>query len=123
SSVRANEAAEEKLARWLGAEAVLIFPSVTLANMGALPGLVGRQDLLIVDEHAHNSIQEAAKIATANGVKLMTFSHCDPVDLERVFGEAGEYRIAVVAMDGVYSMSGHLPPLAALNTVALNHNA
>jgi 7-keto-8-aminopelargonate synthetase-like enzyme len=123
SSVRANEVAEEKLAHWLGAEAVLTYPSVTLANLGALPGLVGRQDLLVVDEHAHNSIQEGARIAKANGVKLLTFSHCDPVDLERVFGQAGDYRVAVVAIDGVYSMSGQLPPLADLNAVALRHQA
>src|SRR5581483_8219467 len=58
ASVRANEEAEEKLAKWLGTEAALIYPSVTLANMGAIPGLVGKQDLLVVDEHAHNSIQE-----------------------------------------------------------------
>ena len=61
SSVAANVEAEERLARWLGAEAVLIYPSVTLANMGAIPGLVGRRDLLVVDEHAHNSIQEGAR--------------------------------------------------------------
>jgi 7-keto-8-aminopelargonate synthetase-like enzyme len=123
ASVRANETAEEKLAQWLGAEAVLMYPSVTLANMGAIPGIVGRQDLLIVDEHAHNSIQEGAKIAKANGVPLMTFSHCDPVDLERVFREAAAYRVAVVAIDGVYSMSGQLPPLADLNAIALRNNA
>jgi 7-keto-8-aminopelargonate synthetase-like enzyme len=123
SSVRANEEAEAKLAKWLGTEAVLIYPSVTLANLGALPGLVGRQDLLVVDEHAHNSIQEGAKIAKSNGVRLMTFSHCDPRDLERVFQDAGEFRCGVVAIDGVYSMSGALPPLAELNAVAMSHNA
>ena len=41
ASVRANIDAEEKLADWLGVESVLIFPSVMLANMGAIPGLVG----------------------------------------------------------------------------------
>jgi 7-keto-8-aminopelargonate synthetase-like enzyme len=121
--VRANAEAEDRLADWLGTEASLIYASVTLANMGAIPGLVNRQDLLIVDEHAHNSIQEGAKIAKANGVRLMTFSHCDPRDLERVFGETGKYRVAVVAIDGVYSMTGALPPLAALNAVALRNNA
>ena len=30
---------------WLGVESVLIFPSVMLANLGAMPGLVGRQDV------------------------------------------------------------------------------
>src|SRR5205823_2384178 len=68
ASVRANDVAEEKLAAWLGTEAVLIYPSVTLANMGAIPGLVSRRDLLVIDEHAHNSMQEGAKIAQANGV-------------------------------------------------------
>jgi 7-keto-8-aminopelargonate synthetase-like enzyme len=123
SCVQANAEAEDKLAAWLGTEATLIYASVTLANMGAIPGLVGRQDLLIVDEHAHNSIQEGAKIAKANGVRVLSFSHCDPADLQRVFNEAGSYRVAVVAIDGVYSMTGALPPLAELNKVALRNNA
>jgi glycine C-acetyltransferase len=123
SSVRANTDAEDKLAAWLGTEATLIYPSVTLANMGAIPGLVGRQDLLVVDEQAHNSIQEGAKIAKANGVRVLTFSHCDPRGLKKVLDEAGDYRVAVVAIDGVYSMTGELPPLAALNEVALARRA
>lgn len=123
ASVRTNLEAEEKLAGWLGTEAALIYPSVSLANMGALPGLVGRRDLLIVDEHAHNSIQEGAKIAQANGVRLITFQHSDPADLERILCEAGNYRVAVVAIDGIYSMTGDLPPLRELNEVARRHNA
>ncbi len=123
SSVRANTDAEDKIASWLGTEAALIYPSVTLANMGAIPGLVSKPDLLVVDEHAHNSIQEGAKIAKANGVRLATFSHCDPNDLGRVLKAAGAYRVALVAIDGVYSMSGLLPPLKELNEVARRHNA
>jgi 7-keto-8-aminopelargonate synthetase-like enzyme len=123
ASVEANQLAEEKLAAWMKVPATLIYPSVTLANMGAIPGLVGRQDLLVVDEQAHNSIQEGSKIARANGARVMTFSHCDPVGLEQVFKEAGDYRVAVVAIDGVYSMSGELPPLAELDRVARNHRA
>jgi 7-keto-8-aminopelargonate synthetase-like enzyme len=123
ASVRANELAEAKLAQWLGVEDVLIYPSVTLANVGALPGLVSRRDLLVVDEHAHNSIQEGAKIAQANGARLAAFQHCDPNDLERVLRAAGPYRACVVAIDGVYSMTGALPPLADLNRVAKRHNA
>jgi 7-keto-8-aminopelargonate synthetase-like enzyme len=123
ASVRANVEAEDKLAHWLGVEAVLIYPSVTLANLGALPGLVGKPDLLVVDEHAHNSIQEGAKIAKANGTRLALFSHCDPADLGRVLKAAGSYRVAVVAIDGVYSMSGALPPLKELDGVCRRHNA
>jgi 7-keto-8-aminopelargonate synthetase-like enzyme len=123
ASVRANERAEAKLAQWLGVEDVLIYPSVTLANVGALPGLVGRRDLLVVDEHAHNSIQEGAKIAQASGAIVVNFQHCDPADLQRVLSDHAPYRVAVVAIDGVYSMTGALPPLAKLNEVCKRHNA
>jgi 7-keto-8-aminopelargonate synthetase-like enzyme len=123
ASVRANVEAEEKLAHWLGTESCLIYPSVTLANLGAIPGLVGRQDVLVVDEHAHNSIQEGARIAKANGVRVLSFSHCDPAALEKVLRGAADYRCAVVAIDGVYSMTGSLPPLAELNQVALRRSA
>src|SRR5271157_3878230 len=123
ASVQSNVDAETKLAAWLGTESTLIYPSVTLANMGAIPGLVGKPDLLVVDEHAHNSIQEGAKIARANGVRLSLFSHCDPTDLERVLKAAGSYRVALVAIDGVYSMSGALPPLKELDDVCRRYNA
>src|SRR5262249_22756477 len=88
ASVRSNIEAEAKLADWLGTQATLIYPSVTLANMGAIPGLVGRNDLLVVDEQAHNSIQEGARIAKANGVRVVNFAHCDPEALRKVFREA-----------------------------------
>ena len=122
ASVRPNDVAEEKLAAWLGTEATLMYPSVTLANLGALPGLVGKQDLLVVDEQAHNSIQEGAKIARANGTQVLNFAHSDPVALRKVL-DSTSYRSAVVALDGVYSMSGELPPLAALNDVCLSRRA
>ncbi len=118
SSVRSNDDAERRLAEWLGTEECVIYPSVSLANMGAIPGLVGKQDLLVIDEQAHNSIQEGAKIARANGTRVVTFGHCDPAALAHALDGAGDYRTAVVALDGVYSMSGELPPLAELDRVA-----
>lgn len=123
ASVRANEEAEAKLARWLGTEEVLIYPSVTLANLGALPGLVSRQDILLLDEHAHNSMHEGAKIAKANGIRVFTFSHADPQNLARTLEQAPPYRLAVVAVDGVFSMTGEQPPLAELNEVCKQNNA
>src|SRR5262245_63120553 len=102
ASVQTNIAAEEKLAAWLGTEAALIYPSVTLANQGAIPGLVARQDLLVSDEQAHNSIQEGARLARANGARVVSFAHCDPDGLVKAL-DAQPYRVAVVAIDGVYS--------------------
>ena len=118
TSVRASAVAEEKIAAWLGTEAAVIYPSVTLANHGVLPGLVTRHDVIVADQFAHNSIDEGMKIAKARGVRTAKFAHNDPADLARVLAGLRPYRHAVVAVDGVYSMSGELPPLRALREVA-----
>jgi 7-keto-8-aminopelargonate synthetase-like enzyme len=118
ASVRANIEAERMLAEWLGVESVLILPSVMLANLGAIPGLVGRQDAIAIDEQAHHSMQEAAKIARANGTKVGGFRHSDPEALERTLQGLRPYRCGLVCIDGVYSMSGRVAPMAELNAVA-----
>jgi glycine C-acetyltransferase len=122
-SVRANIEAEEQLADWLGMEAVLIYPSVTLANTGAIPGLVTRADVIVADEHAHNSIHEGNKIAKANGTRTGVFRHNDPEHLADTLANLRPYRHALVTIDGVYSMSGQLPPLKEMQEIAINNDA
>jgi 7-keto-8-aminopelargonate synthetase-like enzyme len=123
SSVEPNVRAERKIAGWLGTEAALVYPSVTLANTGALPGLVSRHDVLVADQFAHNSIDEGLKLAKARGVRTAKFAHNDPAALEEALRALAPYRYAVVAVDGVYSMSGKLPPLAEFRRVAREHKA
>ena len=114
ASVRSNIDAEEKLASWLGAESTLIYPSVTLANLGAIPGLVGKQDVVVLDELAHNSMQEGAKLARAGGTRVAVFSHNDLESLEKTLRKLTPYRMALICIDGVYSMSGVIPPMRGL---------
>ena len=123
SSVRPNFVAEKKIAAWMRTESALIYPSVTLANTGALPGLVTRRDAIVSDQMAHNSIDEGTKIAKARGVRTAKFAHNDPADLARVLAELRPYRHAVIAVDGVYSMSGQLPPLCDFQKVAVENDA
>ena len=74
-----------------------------------------------MDEMAHSSMQEAAKIARANGTKVATFAHSDPQSLEQTLEGLRPYRCALVCIDGVYSMSGKIPPMAELDAVARVH--
>jgi 7-keto-8-aminopelargonate synthetase-like enzyme len=120
SSVAPNIEVEEKIAAWMGTEAALLYPSVTLANTGALPGLVTRRDVIVADQYAHNSIEEGTRLAKARGVRTTKFAHNSAADLERVLRELRPYRQALIAMDGVYSMSGQLPPLVEFQRVARN---
>jgi 7-keto-8-aminopelargonate synthetase-like enzyme len=123
SSVEPNVRAERKIAHWMGTEAALIYPSVTLANTGALPGLVTRHDVLVADQFAHNSIDEGLKLAKARGVRTAKFTHNDPAALDETLRTLKPYRHAVVAVDGVYSMSGRLPPLVEFRRIAREHSA
>jgi 7-keto-8-aminopelargonate synthetase-like enzyme len=123
SSVAPNVLAEQEIADWLGTESALIYPSVTLANTGALPGLVTRHDVLVADQFAHNSIDDGLKLAKARGTRIAKFSHNDPASLEDTLKALKPYRHAVVAIDGVYSMSGKLPPLAEFRRVAAANDA
>jgi 7-keto-8-aminopelargonate synthetase-like enzyme len=113
-----NVIAEEKIAHWLGTEASLIYPSVTLANHGAIPALLTRHDVAVADRHAHNSIQEGLRLAAARGTRVAQFAHNDPDDLDRTLAGLEPYRHALIAVDGVYSMSGQVAPLADLLRVA-----
>ena len=85
--------------------------------------MVEPEDLIAVDEYAHNSIVEGTKVAQANGVRVVSFGHNDAAALQRVLLESMPYRTAIVAVDGVYSMSGALAALPELDQVAREHNA
>jgi 7-keto-8-aminopelargonate synthetase-like enzyme len=123
SSVSACVEAERKLAAWLKAESALIYPSVTLTNAGVLPALVTRHDAIVTDQHAHHSVHQGLKLAHSGGTKTGVFAHDDPNDLARVLKSLRPYRHAVVAVDGIFSMTGALPPLAVLREVAEANDA
>jgi 7-keto-8-aminopelargonate synthetase-like enzyme len=117
STIELCEEAERRLAQWLGVEDTLIFASVTLANAGLIPAVAGEGDLLVVDRLAHDSIHQAAKIAAGNGAVVKQFHPCRGETLAGVLGKES-YRGCVVAVDGVNSMSGTIPPLNGLDEVA-----
>ncbi len=123
TSVAANVEAEERIAAWLKTESALIYPSVTLTNAGAIPGLVTKHDAIFCDEFAHNSIQEATKIAKAGGTRVFTFRHNDVDHLTAQIQAARPYRHALITIDGVYSMSGELPPLREFHELSLRNQA
>lgn len=107
---------EARLARWLGVPSTLLFASVTLANVGLIPALAGKGDLLVVDRQSHDSIQQGVKIAQASGATVRELVVCDPVALRKVISEES-YKGLVVAVDGIYSMSGKMAPLVELEAV------
>jgi len=110
------EEAEHRLAKWLNVEDTLIYPSVTLANVGLLPALAGKGDLLVVDRQSHDTLWQGAKIAAQEGATLKELNPCSGDALRKIL-ESEDYEACVVAVDGVYSMTGDIPPLDELDRV------
>ena len=107
--------AEEKLSRWLGVADTFIFPSVTLANVGLLPAITQAGDLLVVDRESHDSVHQGSRLAAAAGARVEQLAAPDPRELEKIVAQAGGRGGLVLAIDGVYSMTGRMPPLAELD--------
>lgn len=113
SSPVLTDEAETKLTRWLGVPDVFIFPSVTLANVGLLPAIAPEGTLLIVDRESHDSVHQGSKLAAAAGARLEEIAAPDPAAVAKLAASARGK--SVLAIDGVYSMTGRTPPLADLD--------
>ena len=107
---------EARLAKLKASAAACVFGSGYLANTGIIPALVGRGDLVLVDELSHACIHAGAKLS---GAAVRRYRHADAAHVEELLAahRAGHAR-ALIATDGVFSMDGDLAPLAALSRLA-----
>ncbi|MEO1060920.1 MAG: aminotransferase class I/II-fold pyridoxal phosphate-dependent enzyme [Actinomycetota bacterium] len=114
---------EEALARTVGVDDVVVFPTITLLHQGVLPILAGRGGVMIVDQAAHQSLQEAARLAEAGGAVLRSVPHDDLAAYEATLAaNAGAHR-RVIVIDGVYSMSGRRTRLPEIVELAERYDA
>src|SRR5262245_8628244 len=114
---------EEAVARLIGTEAVNIFASTTLLNHGVIPALLGKDGVFFLDKSGHATMYEGAKIARDSGAKLVPFPTGDLDELDRLLGEHRGAKKKLVAVDGVYSMTGDYPDLPGMDALARKHNA
>jgi 8-amino-7-oxononanoate synthase len=116
-----HEEVEIALARMKGVEASLLFTSGYAANVGAIPALAGRRDVIYSDSLNHASILDGCRLSRA---EVRTFPHVDIAGLARLLQEdAGRYRRRLIVVEGVYSMDGDLCPLDRLVPLAQEFDA
>ena len=112
---------ESRLAKLKGTEAACVFGSGYLANTGIIPALVGKTDVVLVDELAHACIWSGAELS---GADVISFKHNDMSDLGNILAKSRtKYRHALIATDGVFSMDGDLAPLHDMAALAKKHDA
>jgi len=111
---------EKRVAKFKRVEDAITFQSGFTANLGTIPALVGKEDIIFSDELNHASIIDGCRLARANVVR---YRHADPVSLEAVIREQdGNYRRGMIITDGVFSMDGDFPPLDKLAEIAENYD-
>ena len=112
---------EERLARFEGMEAALVFGSGYLANLGTIPALIGPQDLFLADELSHACVHGGGRQSRA---VQRRFRHNDLADCERLLREERpRRRRCLIGTDAVFSMDGDRAPLAELAELARTHDA
>jgi len=113
-STRLHEQLEDALAAFFHTGSAVVFASGYLANLGAIPALVGRDDLILVDRLAHASLIDACRLSRAT---LRVFHHQDPVHVRALLARHPARRRLIVT-EGIFSMDGDAAPVRALQEVA-----
>lgn len=104
-----HEEFEKRIADFKKADAAITFQSGFCANIGTIPALVGKNDVIFSDELNHASIIDGCRLSSA---RIVRYHHCDPAHLNQVIVEnKGQYEKALVITDGVFSMDGDIAPL------------
>ena len=117
-----HQEVERELAAFLGTEGAAIFASGYDANLAAISSLFGPGDVAILDQYAHQSIHDGARLA---GCEIRRYRHNDMAALEQRLRQAttrGAKRI-LVAIDSVFSMDGDQAPMAEIIALKKRYGA
>lgn len=117
-----HEELEERLARFLGTEAALVFTTGFQTNLGVISSLVGRGDVIYTDRENHASIMDGCRLGFG---ELRKFRHNDTNELEELLRrEAPRLRGGqMIIVDGVFSMLGDLAELPRICELAEEYGA
>ncbi len=112
---------EELLAKKYGTEDAVVFGSGYLANIGTIPALVGKNDLIIADKLAHACILDGARLS---GATTLRFAHNNAAHLRMLLtANRSEYQNCLIITEEVFSMDGDCAPLAELSEIATEFDA
>jgi 8-amino-7-oxononanoate synthase len=107
-------------ARYVHAEAAVLFVSGYQANVGALSALTGKGDAIFSDELVHASLIDGARLSRAD---VYVFRHGDMGHLSRLLSRADPHQLKLIVTDAIFSMDGDTAKLPDITTLARKHNA
>jgi 8-amino-7-oxononanoate synthase len=110
---------EKDLAGFKGYPAALILNSGYQANLGLIPGLAGKEDIIFSDELNHASIIDGSRLSRA---RIEIYRHVDAGDLEDRLRKTGTAGRRLIVTESLFSMDGDIAPLREIISLAGNYN-
>ena len=114
---------EERLAKFFGKEACLLFSTGYQTAQGIIPTLVGKGKYVVSDKDNHACIMAGNLMAKGAFAEFVRYKHNEMDDLERVLSKLPAGSPKLVVSDGVFSTSGTIVDLPNLVKSAKKHNA
>lgn len=116
-----HRAFEAELARFIGVDDALSLVSGYGTNVALVGHLMTKDDLILVDAAAHNSIMVGTQLSRA---RSMTFRHNDLEHLSTLLAQnRSSYSRVLVVIEGLYSMDGDIPDLPKILDLCRRHTA
>jgi 8-amino-7-oxononanoate synthase len=115
---------EGRLAKYVGMEAALVFSTGFQVNLGSIPAIMDRDDILITDKEDHASIIDGVRMAKVQkNVQTRYYKHNDMADMESVMKSLAPDPAKLVVVDGVFSMGGDIAPLPEIIPICKKYGA
>jgi 8-amino-7-oxononanoate synthase len=115
-----HEELEAYLADFLRMEACHVTCAGYLACMAPVSTLVHRNDALLVDKSIHAALWDGAVLS---GADIERFNHEDIPELDSLLASLPKEQPKAIAVDGVYSIEGHIASLPQIIEMAEKHRA
>lgn len=109
---------ERKLAQHKSLDASLIFPTGYMTNLGVMPAIAKKGDLILSDELNHASIIESCKLT---GAKICIYKHNDMEDLYSKLKSNQKNKFVI--SEGIFSMDGDFSKIKEITDIATKTNA
>ena len=110
---------EERLADFLGKEACHVSSAGYLSCMSSITGFAQRGDVVLVDKNMHSSVWDGIRLSMA---EVERFSHNRPEHLRSLIKELDPNAAKIIAIEGIYSMEGHICDLPKFVDIAEENN-